>query len=52
MTIGTLVLLLLVAILIGVLPTWPHSRAWGYCPSGLVGVFVAVMLAMRASGSL
>jgi hypothetical protein len=52
MSIGTLVLLLLVAILIGVLPAWPHSRAWGYCPSGLVGVFVAVLLVMLVTGSL
>jgi hypothetical protein len=52
MSIGTLVLLLLVAILVGVLPAWPHSRAWGYYPSGLVGVFVGVMLVMFVSGSL
>jgi len=44
---GTILLFLLVLLLIGALPTWPHSRAWGYYPSsglGLILLFVVVLL--------
>jgi hypothetical protein len=50
MTISTVLIVVLVLILIGALPTWPHSRNWSYAPSGLVGtilLIVIILLAMR-----
>jgi hypothetical protein len=47
---GTILLVLLVLMLIGALPTWPHSRSWGYYPSsglGLVAVVVVIVLLLR-----
>lgn len=47
---GTILLILLVLLLIGALPAWPHSRAWGYYPSsglGMVLLIVAVLLLVR-----
>ena len=44
MTIGTLLLILVVILLIGALPSWPYSRAWGYGPSGIVGVLLIILL--------
>jgi hypothetical protein len=41
---GLLPLLLLIIVLIAVLPAWPHSRGWGYRPSGLVSVLLVVLL--------
>jgi hypothetical protein len=43
---STLLLIILILALIGALPTWPYSRAWGYGPSGLVGVILVVLLVM------
>jgi hypothetical protein len=43
---STLLLIVLILALIGALPTWPYSRAWGYGPSGLVGVILVVLLVM------
>jgi len=39
-------------VLLGALPTWPHSRGWGYGPSGLVGVLLVVVLVMALMGRL
>ena len=50
MTLGTVLLIVLILLLIGVIPTWPHSRRWGYGPSsglGLVLVIVFVLLFME-----
>lgn len=44
MNIGTVLLVLLVLLLIGALPTWPYSAGWGYYPSGGVGLLVLVLL--------
>jgi hypothetical protein len=44
MTIGTLLLVLLLILLIGALPSWPHSRAWGYGPSGVLGVMLIILV--------
>ena len=47
MTLGTILLILLVLVLVGAIPSWPHSRGWGYGPSGLLGfVLVAVVVLM------
>lgn len=50
MSLGTILLILLILMLIGVVPTWPHSRAWGYGPSGVLGVIVVVLLIMMVMG--
>jgi hypothetical protein len=46
MTISTLLLIVLVLLLVGALPTWPHSSSWGYAPSGLLGVVLVIVLVM------
>jgi Protein of unknown function (DUF3309) len=43
-TVYTLLLVILVLVLLGVVPTWPYSRSWGYGPSGIVGVLLVVLL--------
>ena len=52
MSIGTILLIILVLILLGVLPTWPHARSWGYGPSGIVGVIVVILLVLLLMGHL
>lgn len=52
MTIGTILLVILVLALIGSIPTWSHSRNWGYGPSGGVGVIVLILLILILTGRL
>ena len=52
MGLHTMLLLILVLILIGVIPTWPHSRGWGYGPSGAVGLVLLVLLVLLLTGRL
>jgi len=52
MSLGTILLIVLILILIGVIPTWPHSRGWGYGPSGIVGVILVVLLILFVMGRL
>jgi len=52
MSVGTIVLIILVLALVGVLPTWGHSRSWGYGPSGLVGLVVVVLIVLLVMGRL
>ena len=49
---GTVVLIILVLILVGTLPTWRHSRSWGYAPSGIVGVIVVILIILLLTGRL
>ena len=49
---GTILLIILVLALIGVLPTWSHSRSWGYGPTGITGVLVVVLVVLLLSGRL
>jgi hypothetical protein len=44
MTLGTILLIILILILLGVIPAWPHSRGWGYGPSGIAGTIVIILL--------
>jgi Protein of unknown function (DUF3309) len=46
MTVSTLIIIVLVLLLIGALPTWPHSRSWNYGPSGLLGTLLIVVLVL------
>jgi len=52
MGIGTILLIVLVLIVIGVLPSWPHSRSWGYGPSGIGGVLLIILIVLLATGRL
>lgn len=52
MTIGTILIIVLVLILLGAIPAWPHSRSWGYGPSGIVGVIVVVLLILLLMGRI
>jgi hypothetical protein len=52
MSIGTILLIILVLALVGAFPTWPHSRSWGYGPSGIVGVIVVVLLILLLTGRI
>ena len=46
MSIGTILLVVLILILIGALPTWPYSSGWGYGPSGIAGLIVLVLIVL------
>ena len=52
MGLGTILLIVLILVLIGVIPTWPHSRSWGYAPSGIVGLIVVVLIVLLLMGRL
>jgi len=52
MSLGTILLILLVLALVGVFPSWPHSRGWGYGPSGIVGVVLIILLILFLTGRL
>jgi hypothetical protein len=52
MSLGTILLILLILALVGVIPAWPHSRGWGYGPSGIVGVILVVLLVLVLMGRL
>ena len=52
MSIGTILLIILVLLLIGALPSWPYSRGWGYYPSGIAGLVVVVLLVLLLMGRL
>ncbi|MEO6030490.1 MAG: DUF3309 family protein [Burkholderiaceae bacterium] len=52
MTLGTILLIVLVLMLIGAIPSWPHSRSWGYGPSGALGLVVIVVLVLLVMGRL
>ncbi len=49
---GTVLLVVLVLMLVGVIPRWPHSRDWGYFPSGGLGVVLLIVLVLVLSGRL
>ena len=46
----TILIIILVLLLVGALPSWPHSAAWGYGPSGLLGVVLVVLLVLLLMG--
>jgi hypothetical protein len=50
MTLGTILLIVLVLLLIGAIPTWPYSREWGYYPTGGVGTVLVVVLIVVLMG--
>ncbi len=52
MSLGTLLLIVLILMLVGALPTWPHSSHWGYAPSGGLGLVLLVVLVLLLMGKL
>ena len=52
MSFGTILLIVLILLLIGVIPNWPHSRSWGYGPSGGLGVVVLIVVVLLVMGRL
>jgi hypothetical protein len=47
---GTVLLVILILLLVGAMPTWPHSRSWGYYPSGGIGVLVLIVVVLLLMG--
>jgi len=52
MSIGSIILVILILMLIGVIPTWPHSREWGYGPSGGIGLILVIVLILFLLGKI
>ncbi|HEX3181149.1 MAG TPA: DUF3309 family protein [Beijerinckiaceae bacterium] len=52
MSVGTIVLIILIILLIGGLPSWPYSRGWGYGPSGILGVILIIVIILLLTGRL
>ena len=50
MTLTTILIIILILILLGAIPSWPHSRSWGYGPSGIVGVILVILLILVLMG--
>jgi hypothetical protein len=51
-SIGTILLIVLVLFLVGAIPAWPHSKSWGYGPSGIIGLIVVVLLILLVLGKI
>jgi hypothetical protein len=52
MSLGTILVIILILILLGVIPTWGHSRSWGYGPSGIVGLILIILLILLLLGKI
>ena len=52
MSVGTILLIILVLVLVGVIPSWPHSKSWGYGPSGGIGLVVLILLVLLLMGKI
>ncbi len=52
MTMGTLLLIVVILLLIGAVPSWPYSKSWGYGPSGVLGVVVLVVVLLVVMGRI
>jgi hypothetical protein len=52
MSLGTILLVVLILMLIGAFPAWPHSKSWGYYPSGALGLVVVVLLILILLGRI
>jgi hypothetical protein len=52
MSLGTILIIILILILLGVIPTWGHSRSWGYGPSGIVGLILVILLILLLLGRI
>ena len=52
MSLGVIVLIILILLVIGAIPSWPYSQGWGYGPSGLLGVVVLIVIVLLLTGRL
>jgi len=52
MSVGTILLIVLVLLLLGVIPAWPHSRGWGYGPSGGIGLVLLIIVILVLLGKI
>lgn len=52
MSLGTILLIIVILMLIGAFPSWPHSRGWGYGPSGGLGLVLVILLVLLLMGKL
>ena len=52
MSLGTILIIILILLLLGAIPAWPHSRGWGYGPSGIVGLILIVLLILVLMGRI
>ena len=52
MSLGTILLIILILMLIGAIPAWPHSRSWGYGPSGGLGLILIIVIILLLLGRL
>jgi Protein of unknown function (DUF3309) len=52
MSLTTIIIIILILVLLGVIPTWPHSTGWGYGPSGIVGVILVIVLILVLLGRI
>lgn len=52
MTLGTILLIIVILMLIGAIPSWPHSRGWGYGPSGGIGLVLLVLVVLLLMGKI
>jgi len=49
---GTILIVILVLVLVGALPTWPHSKSWGYYPSGGIGLVLLILIILLLMGRI
>ena len=49
---GTILLIVLILMLVGAIPRWPHSKEWGYAPSGTLGIVLIVLIVLLLTGNL
>lgn len=52
MSLGTILLIVLILLLVGAIPSWPHSRSWGYGPSGGLGLVVIIIVMLLLMGRI
>jgi hypothetical protein len=52
MSLGTILLILIILLLVGAFPAWPHSTSWGYGPSGILGVVLVIIVVLLLMGKL
>ena len=52
MSLGMILLIVVILMLVGALPTWPHARSWGYGPSGGIGLIVLIIVVLLLTGNL
>lgn len=52
MSLGTILLIVIILVLLGIIPAWPHSRSWGYGPSGVVGAILVILVILLLMGRI